>query len=340
MQKILKRTLTLLLCALLSLSLYSCRGREKKYSESYFGYFDSFAELTVYTNSKEDFSRYSEIFERELKKYHELLDAYGEYEGTANIYTLNERAAHEPVEVDQELFAFLLKSKEMYALTDGYTSITLGSVTRVWKDAIKTEVLPSEDALAEAAKHTRIDDLILNEEDCTVRFSDEGLRLDAGALGKGYAADRIADALVLEGCEVFLLNLGGTLKSHGKKPDGTPWQAGIQAPDGGELDGVCVDLSSDVYDTASLSTSGSYHRGFEKDGTVYHHIINPYTSRPENIYTSVSVTCPSAMQADALSTALFSMPLEVGQALVSAHADMEAVWQTATGEVVTSDGLK
>lgn len=340
MQKILKRALILLLCALLSLTLYSCDKRQKKYSESYFGYFDSFAELTVYTNSKEDFLRYSEIVERELKKYHGLLDAYSEYESTANIYTLNERAAHESVEVDPELFDFLQKSKEMYALTDGYTSVTLGSVTRVWKDAIRSEAVPNEDTLAEASKHTDIDDLILYEEDYTVRFSDEQLKLDAGALGKGYAADCIADALILEGCEVFLLNLGGTLKAHSKKPDGTPWQAGIQAPDGGELDGISVNLSSDVYDTVSLSTSGSYHRGFEKDGVVYHHIINPYTKRPENIYTSVSVTCPSAMQADALSTALFSMPLDEGQTLISAHADKEAVWQTAEGEVVTSDGLK
>ena len=340
MQKIFKRALALLLCALLMLPLYSCTGRKKKYSESYFGYFDSFAELTVYTDSKDDFLRYSEIVAGELKKYHQMLDAYNEYESTVSICTLNERAAHEPVTVAPELLDFLLKSKEMHELTLGYTSVTLGALTRVWKDAIKTQTVPNEDVLAESARHTAIDDLILDEDKSTVRFADEKLKLDAGALGKGYAADRIAEALALEGCtDSFLLNLGGTLVAKGEKPDGTPWLAGIQAPDGGELDGVSVNLSSDVFETVALSTSGSYHRGFLQDGVVYHHIVNPYTYKPENIYASVSIICYSAMQADALSTALFSMPLDEGQALIALHAGKEAVWQLTSGEVVMSDGI-
>lgn len=340
MQKTLKRALVLLLCALLTLPLYSCAGRKKKYSESYFGYFDSFAEFTVYTDSKDDFLRYSEIVAEELKKYHQMLDAYNAYENTVNVYTLNECAAHEPVEVTHELLDFLKRSKEMYELTSGYTSVALGALTRVWKDAIKTQTVPSDDVLAEAAKHISIDDLLLDEKKSTVRFADEKLKLDAGALGKGYAADRIAEALALEGCtDSFLLNLGGTLVAKGEKPDGTPWLAGIQAPDGGELDGVSVNLSSDVFETVALSTSGSYHRGFLQDGVVYHHIIDPYTYKPENIYVSVSIICASAMQADALSTALFSMPLEKGQALIALHAGKEAVWQLTSGEVVMSDGI-
>ena len=228
----------------------------------------------------------------------------------------------------------------MHELTCGYTSVTLGALTRLWKDAIKSESVPSEDVLIEAARHTSIDDLILDEDGSTVRFADEKLKLDAGALGKGYAADRIADTLALEGCtDAFLLNLGGTLAAKGEKPDGTPWLAGIQAPDGGELDGVCVNLSSAVFEIMALSTSGSYHRGFLQDGIIYHHIVNPYTNKPENIYSSVSVTCPSAMQADALSTALFSMPLDEGQALIALHAGKEAVWQLSSGEVVRSNGL-
>ncbi|MBE6535605.1 MAG: FAD:protein FMN transferase [Ruminococcaceae bacterium] len=336
MQKILKRPLALLLCALLMLPLYSCTGRQKKYSESYFGYFDSFAEFTVYTDSKEDFLRYSEIVEQELKKYHELLDAYNEYGNTVNIYTLNERAAHEPVALTAELFDFLLKSKEMHELTSGYTSITLGALTRVWKDAIKAEAVPSEDVLLAAAEHTDIDDLILDEESHTVRFRDEKLKLDAGALGKGYAADRIAKTLVANGCDAFLLNLGGTLAARGKKPDDTPWQAGIQAPDGSELDGISIDLSRFGNKTNVLSTSGSYHRGFRHGGVLYHHIIDPFTLMPENSFTSVSVNCDSATVADALSTALFSMPLDEGQALVESLENTDAVWLLADGSVIKS----
>ena len=340
MKKVLKRAILLLLCALIAVPLSACDKRRKKYTDSYFGYFDSFAEFTLYTDSEEHFEHYSDIVERELKKYHEMLDAYNGYDGKINIYSLNEGAANTPMKPDPELFAFLKEAKELYDLTDGYTSVTLGAVTAIWKDAIKNGVPPSEESLRNAAEHTDINDLILDSDERTVTFADEHLKLDAGALGKGFAADCIADIL-LEGCkEPFMLNLGGTLAARGEKPDGTPWQAGIQAPNGGELDGVSVNLSRFEYGTNALSTSGSYHRGFEYGGVLYHHIINPYTLMPENNFTSVSVNCSSATRADALSTALFSMSPEQGQALVESLDGIEAVWLLADGNVIKSNGIE
>ena len=341
MKKTLKRISLLLLCALIAVPLGACNKRQKKHTASYFGYFDSFAEFTLYTDSEERFEHYSDIVERELKKYHEMLDAYNGYDGKINIYSLNEGAANTPMKPEPELFAFLKRAKELYDLTDGYTSVTLGAVTAIWKEAIKNGVPPSEESLRTAAEHTDINDLLLDSENWTVAFADEQLKLDAGALGKGFAADCISDMLCLEGCkEPFMLNIGGTLAARKEKPDGTPWQAGIQAPNGGELDGVSVNLSRIEYGTNALSTSGSYHRCFEYGGVLYHHIINPYTLMPENNFTSVSVNCYSSTRADALSTALFSMTLEEGQALIDSLKDAEAVWLLADGNVIKSNGIE
>ena len=89
----------------------------------------------------------------------------------------------------------------------------------------------------------------------------------------------------------------------------------------------------------ALVTSGSYERYFVYDGVRYHHIIDPYTGYPNNAYVSVSVLCSDSGKADALSTALFSMPLTDGMALIASLPDTEAVWMTADGQTIVSNGL-
>ena len=328
-----KRFTALALCILLCLSLFACSPKERKYTRSYFDYFDSFAELTVYTENEEEWEKYLEIFESSITKYHRLLDVYNAYEGTVNLYTLN-NSEGKTVTVSEELFTFLRESRRIHALTCGYTSVSLGAVTSIWKTAIEEKALPDENALLDAAKHTDLSAVELNEEALTVRITDPQLRIDAGAVGKGYAAEMIRQELIGAGCESFLINLGGTLCAYGAKPDSTAWLGGIQSPDGDGTENISVCVSD-----MALSTSGSYHRGFELDGVTYHHIIHPTTLKPQNTFTSVSVLCKSATDADALSTALFSMTLDEGQKLIASLEDTEAMWILSDGTSVTTNGF-
>ncbi len=332
-----KKTFLAVLCLVLILAmcaaLWGC-SRQRKFTDAYFDYFDSYAELTVYTNSADSFDAYNEIFAHNVKIYHSLLDVYNEYDSTVNICTLNRDAANEPIRVSAELFDFLVRAKELHTLTGGYTSLTMGAVTSIWKQAITDKCLPDRQALAVAAEHTDINALILDENDMTVYFTDPQLQLDAGALAKGYVADVIAQKLKDAGCDSFLLNLGGTLYTHGQKPDGTSFSGGISYPDGLGRDGISVDISD-----KALSTSGSYYRGFELGGTLYHHIIDPTTLTPKNTFVSVSVLCPSGADADALSTALFSMSMADGRALIDSLDDTEAVWIFADGTTEHTDGI-
>lgn len=335
MKKFFHSIIALIISLSLCLPLASCANRQKKYTSTCFNCFDTYATVTLYADSEEKYKMLDGIFKSELEKYHRLLDIYNQYENVVNLCTVNASAGREAVDVSDELFDFISQAVHTQKMTNGYTSISIGAVTSVWKQALNTHTLPDKDVLTEAARHIDISHIILDSANKTVTLTDSKMSLDAGALGKGYAADKIGNALRDAGCESFLLDLGGNLKAHGNKPDGSPWFGGIRDPN--ELEGS-LDLSINISDRA-LSTSGSYHRGFELDGTVYHHIISPYTLAPENTFSSVSVICRDAYAADALSTALFSMSLEDGQMLISSLENTEAVWIFANGECVTTDGI-
>ncbi len=333
MKKTICISVALLLCIIMCFSLLSCSTSVKKYSDTVFDVFDSFATLTVYESSKNDYEVYLEVFKSKLETYHRMLDIYNEYEGTVNLCTLNKNAASSHVEVSSSLLEFLEYSVRMHTLTDGYTSIALGALTSVWKTAISDGTLPEQSVIDEAALHTDISCMELELITKTVHFTDSSLQLDAGALAKGYVTREISNALIEAGCESFLVDIGGTVCGFGQKRGNTNWYSGIQSPDGdGEL-GISINVSG-----YSLSTSGSYHRKATIDGTLYHHIVNPFTKKPENNFTSVSVICSSAAEADALSTALFSMTLKEGKEL-SERLDFEAVWVSFDGSITTTDGI-
>jgi thiamine biosynthesis lipoprotein len=160
------------------------------------------------------------------------------------------------------------------------------------------------------------------------------MRLDVGAVAKGYATEQVARWLEAQGVSGWLLNVGGNVRAVGKKPDGSLWMAGLENPDEDAKDYLAyLQLESEA-----LVTSGSYQRYYIVDGKSYHHIIHPDTLMPSEGYLSVSVICPDSGMGDALSTALFCMPLEDGKALVESMEGVEALWLTTDGVQTTTSG--
>ena len=192
--------------------------------------------------------------------------------------------------------------------------------------------------LQEAAKHTSIDQMILDEEASTVYLADPAMSLDVGAVAKGYATEQVALYLEEKGVTGYLLNVGGNVRCIGAKADGEPWSVGIENPN--TEDTETPHIAYLHLAGQSLVTSGSYQRFYTVDGERYHHIIDPETLMPGTNFLSVSVLCADSGRADALSTALFTMTYEEGAALIESLTDAEAMWVLSDGEQWYSSGFQ
>ena len=338
--------LLLSLCLLLScLSLFSCKKEKplEKFNSYSFDYFDTVTTITGYAESKEEFDRIAAEILAELGDYHRLFTIYHRFEGMENLCTVNElvNGSHRTVTVDRRIIDLLLYAKEMHALTNGRINIAMGSVLSIWHDYrtegindVTAAKLPPMEELQEAAKHTDIQNLIIDEEASTVTITDPKMKLDVGAIAKGYAVEMVAQSLEKKGITGYVINVGGNVRTVGSKPEGEGWTVGIEDP---------MDTSADYIAYLSLSgeslvTSGSYQRYYLVDGERYHHIIHPDTLMPAEGFLSVSILTPHSGNGDALSTALFCMPLEEGLALIESLPNTEAQWVLSDGSIRTSSG--
>ena len=315
----------LLLCALAPL-LSGCAGPQKRQYEFYDA-FDTVIRLTAYTRDEASFRRLCEQAEAEFLRYDAIFDRYEAHEGVQGVWALN-HAQGEATPVEPELLELLLLAQEWYAVCDR-VNVVMGAVTDIWHAARDSGALPSQEALEAAAAHT---DFSLVEVDAaagTVRLRDPALSLDFGALAKGYAAERIAQAL---GEETLLIDAGGNVVAACKPGDGrAAWDIAVSHPDGGVL---CVVPVAD----GCAVTSGGSQRYFTVDGVRYHHIIDPDTLYPANLYRQTTVFCADSALADWLSTSAFLLEYEDSRALVESMG-AKGIWILPDGEVRASDGL-
>lgn len=343
-----KRHIILLLAFLLLTALGSgCAKKPTRYQAEFLSLFDTVTTIVGYSESKEEFTSLAGQIKDKLTEYHKLFDIYNSYEGINNLKTINDNAGIAPVKVDQELISMLLFAKEQYYATEGKTNIALGSVLRIWhdyrekgiSDPLSAEVPPRK-LLEEAAKHTDIESIIIDEEASTVYLSDPGMRLDVGAIAKGYAVERTAQYFEDKGISSLLISVGGNIRAIGNKPGKNgmePWNIGIKNPDKESPD---TELCSLLISGYSVVSSGTYERYYTVDGTRYHHIIDPSTLMPTSYFKSVTLVCHDSGIADALSTALFNMPLETGKEFIEGIDGVEALWVLNSGEVVYSEGFE
>lgn len=333
-----KLSLILAFCLLLSGCALSQQQGKKQYTATFLELFDTVTTVVGRADSQEDFTQISQSIHDELERYHRLFDIYHEYEGINNLKTVNDNAGVAPVTVDMAIIELLEDCKEYYDLTGGKVNVAMGSVLQLWHKARENAIndptnaqLPDEEALQDAATHTNLDAVVIDREASTVFITDGFVQLDVGAVAKGWATGKVAQNAPTG----LLISVGGNVCATGPKAEpNTPWVVGIQDPDGGETYLHTLNITG-----GCVVTSGDYQRFFTVDGKTYHHIIDPRTLMPSTYWRSVTVVCADSGLADALSTALFLMPLEEGKALLE-KAGAEAMWVDAAGEKYYSENFE
>jgi thiamine biosynthesis lipoprotein len=325
-----KKVLLLVLTVLI-LSGCSGLGRAKQYSVTYLNLFDTVITVTGRADSKAEFDAKASVIYDALEQYHQLFDVYHDYQGINNLKTINDNAGIAPVAVDERIVSLLQDCLRYYDMTDGAVNAAMGSVLRLWHEARQAQIpaLPDATALESAAKHCSWDTVVIDPKAGTVYLTDPEQLLDVGAIAKGWAAQKAAE-LAPSG---YLLSLGGNVVATGPKTEsGTPWVIGITNPDGGDY------LHTLQLSTGAAVTSGDYQRYYQVDGVMYHHIIDPQSLYPATRWRSVTVICADSAMADALSTALFVMDRESGQALLE-KCGAEAMWLDGAGNRYYSVGF-
>lgn len=326
-------SLAVLLCGC---SVRQAAPAEKQYTATFLNLFDTVTTIVGRAASEEEFEQKSRAVHDSLDLYHRLFDIYNDYEGVNNLKTVNDNAGIAPVQVDRAVIDLLTDCRAYFEGTHGRVNAAMGSVLYLWHEARNDGLndpanayLPDEAALTEAARHTSFEDVIIDEAASTVYLADPDMRLDVGAIAKGWAVQRVAE----QAPEGLLISVGGNVCATGPKVQDTPWVIGVQNPDGDDY------LHTIYLMKGSVVTSGDYQRAYTVNGTSYHHIIDPDTLYPAAYWRAVTVVCADSGTADALSTALFLLPRQDGQALLDKY-QAEACWVQADGSILYSPGFK
>ena len=257
---------------------------------------------------------------------------------------INEMAGIEPVEVQADTF-YLIEQAIYYSIySDRLFNATIGPLTSMWNIAMPGTRRPSDEEIEAVLPLLDPTRVVLDDDASTIFLSDVGMRLDLGAIAKGYMADVVADLFINNGVNRALLIVGGEVLAIGGRYDGSPFNIGIrnpfsddESPENDYLVGVLP-----VYNQA-LATSGTYSRYFAHQDTLtfYHHIFDSRTGLPfDTDIVSMTIIADTGLLGEVYSTIVFAMGIEAGLAYVEAHPGIEAMFISADNGIYLSSGLQ
>ena len=273
-------------------------------------------------------------FEAAFARIKELEYLFGRIQKNSDIWKIN-RSPGLPVSVSPETYRLIEAGLGFSKLSGGAFDITLGRIIELWDFEGKKPVVPDAVHIKEALKDVGRKSLLLDKKAATVTPLN-AVKLDLGAIAKGYIIDEAAKVLLANNINNFIINAGGDMVIRGKRGS-KPWKVGLQHPrDTGK---VIAHMEIGDVQTA-IVTSGDYERYFMKEGRRYHHILDPETGYPAEGLISVTIKASDTVTADALSTAVFVMGSAKGLALIEQLPDVEAVLIDRDENIIISRGLK
>ncbi len=231
---------------------------------------------------------------------------------------VNKKAAQEPVQVSTEIFDMVKLAKEIHHETEGAYDITSTVLSRCWGFFNRSGNLPTQDQIDEALSKTGSEHIVLDEENQTIYFTKEGIEISPASLGKGLAMDYALRLANQRGLKDVLIHGGfSSVSASGAPAWKEAWQFHIRNPLDPDNPLAMVNLRDQ-----SFSSSGVQEQHFIYEGRTYGHIIDPRTGWPADEMLSANVIAPTALQAEALSTAFFVMGVEKTLKYCENHKDI------------------
>lgn len=251
-----------------------------------------------------------------------LEDQLSVYRDDSEVSRLNRTAADGPVEVEERLFALLVRALELYRETGGAFDVTAGRLSAVWGFRQRQGQVPTAEQLEAARAAIGSQHVTLDPAARTVCFNRPGLEINLGSIGKGYALDRAAEWLEAVGIGDFLLHGGSSsvLARGVPEADSAGWSIGVRNPLEPTVRVGCLRLSD-----RALATSGSGTQFFLHEGRRYGHILDPRSGWPAADVLSATVLAASAADADALATAFYVMGPQAAEEYCRKHAGVASV---------------
>ena len=253
----------------------------------------------------------------------------------SELYKLNHReltpaaGTSDTYQVSDSLAELIRKGLYYSELSEGAFDIAIEPLTSLWDFTAEDPQVPADKLIQDALTKCDYHNVSVSDNnEVTLKKDDTAIEL--GAIAKGYIADRLKDYLISQNVKSAIINLGGNVLCIGGKPDDSSFKIGIQKPFADRSETIAV---MDIKDKSVVS-SGVYERCFEKDGTLYHHLLNPQTGYPyDNGLIAVTIISDQSVDGDALSTTCFALGLEEGMKLAESLDDVQAFFVTSDYEI-------
>ena len=277
------------------------------------------------------------LLDEAVQLLHVYKNRFSANDEDSELMTINHLAGIKSVSVHPELFE-LIELGKYHSLVEGsHLNITIGPLVQTWRIGFSDARLPSTEEIQQALSLTDTNLLELKPEDCSVFLTKKDMKLDLGALAKGYIADKIKDYLLSQGVTSALINLGGNVLTIGQNAvSQRAWRIGIQNPKllRGNHSAILAITNQ------SVVTSGIYERTLTVDGRNYHHILDRKTGYPiENRLASLTIVSDKSVDGEIWTTRLFGeSPISI-LSQIEQQTGIEALIITQDSQLFCSSGL-
>ena len=256
----------------------------------------------------------------------------------SELMEVNHQAGITPVQVHPDLFELIALGTLHSQAKNSHLNIAIGPLVQTWRIGFSDARRPAPEEIEQALLKIDPQQIQLDQENYTVFLKRPGMKIDLGALAKGYSADLIATYLRVKGIKDALIDLGGNILTVGQHPvKQQPWRIGIQNPVEKRGNHLLVLSVKDK----SVVTSGIYERHLEVDGQSFHHIFDSATGYPvETDLASITIISDRSVDGEIWTTRLFGDSPTSILNTVESLPGIDTLLVSQSGKIAYTSGLQ